>query len=165
MQKNAIVSGGLGAVGTAIVNKLQSIGYHITATLGPKDQAENDAESNVTYQKVDLTIDGETKRFVDDYLSREANIDLLVLTVGGFSMGSLEQTTMNSINRMIDLNFHTAFNVVKPAVKKMCEQVPDQRSNHRKAKMPWLTVFPSPCCFPLQKCLMLNTMSKILTQQ
>ena len=122
MQKNAIVSGGVGAVGTAIVNKLQSIGYHITATLGPKDQAENDAESNVTYQKVDLTIDGETKRFVDDYLSREANIDLLVLTVGGFSMGSLEQTTMNSINRMIDLNFHTAFNVVKPAVKKMCEQ-------------------------------------------
>lgn len=122
MHKNAIVSGGVGAVGTAIVNKLKSIDYNITATLGPRDKSENDAASKVTYQQVDLTDDGETKRFVEDYLSREKTIDLLVLTVGGFSMGSLDDTTMNSINKMINLNFHTAFNLIKPAIKKMRDQ-------------------------------------------
>lgn len=122
MHKNAIVSGGVGAVGTAIVNKLKSIDYTITATLGPGDKSENDAESKVTYQQIDLTNDVETKRFVEHYLSRAKTIDLLVLTVGGFSMGSLDETTMNSINRMIDLNFHTAFNLVKPAIEKMRDQ-------------------------------------------
>ena len=122
MQKNAIVSGGTGAVGTIIVDKLKGIGYNVTATLGPSDNTENSDESGINYQQLDLMNDNESKQFVEKYLSQNGNIDLLVLTVGGFSMGDLEQTTMNSINRMINLNFHTAFNLVKPAIKKMSEQ-------------------------------------------
>lgn len=122
MQKNAIITGGVGALGTAIVNKLNSINYRITATLGPGDQAESDAGSNLIYQKVNLTGEEETNDFVKDYFSREPKVDLLVLTVGGFSAGSLEDTTVTDINRMINLNFHTAFNLVKPVVKKMRAQ-------------------------------------------
>lgn len=122
MQKNAIVSGGVGAVGTAIVNRLQNMNYKITATLGPSDQGKSDAGPNLDYRKVDLTNDRETNDFVADYGSQESKLDLLVLTVGGFSMGNLEKTTMRDIDRMINLNFHTAFNLVKPAMEKMCSQ-------------------------------------------
>jgi len=42
-----------------------------------------------------------------------------ILMVGGFSMGNLSDTELKDIDRMIDLNFSTTYNIARPLFKHM----------------------------------------------
>jgi NAD(P)-dependent dehydrogenase (short-subunit alcohol dehydrogenase family) len=59
--------------------------------------------------------------FAKDYKLQYGEVDAIALLVGGFETGSIEDTTVANMNKMIKLNFFSAFNMVKnflPVMKK-----------------------------------------------
>lgn len=111
--KTVLVTGASGNLGTSLVEELHKDGYHIIATLGSEKNLDIFKHlPNVDSHVVDL-LDADT---VSDFLSKigEKPIHAAALLVGGFTVGSLQETDVATLDKMYRLNFITAFNVVKP---------------------------------------------------
>jgi NAD(P)-dependent dehydrogenase (short-subunit alcohol dehydrogenase family) len=53
---------------------------------------------------------------------RNGSVDVVVLTVGGFAMGSVAETKTSDIAKQYTLNFETAYNIAKPVFIQMLKQ-------------------------------------------
>lgn len=119
MERNIIITGAAGNLGKAVVSKFKREGYRIIATVLP-GSGEEVEEADDVYE-VDVTDEKEVKDFVADYQLQYGEVDAVGLLVGGFAMGKIEETTILEIEKMMKLNFYSAFNMVKnflPIMKK-----------------------------------------------
>ncbi len=114
MKKSIIITGGAGNLGQAVTQLLIKEGYEIHITLGPTDDASSVAHSQVSCEKVNLLDASESEKFIKN---KKGNIEALICIVGGFSVGSIYETTIEDVNKMIALNFATAYNAVQPLLK------------------------------------------------
>lgn len=64
----------------------------------------------------------DSAKFVNGIVEKYKTIDVVVSTVGGFAMGSVEKTTTSDIYKQYKLNFETAYNVARPAFIQMLKQ-------------------------------------------
>jgi NAD(P)-dependent dehydrogenase (short-subunit alcohol dehydrogenase family) len=64
----------------------------------------------------------QSRHFVEISIARHKQIDVAVLTVGGFAMGSIDETPIGDINQQIRLNFETAYNIARPVFQQMMQQ-------------------------------------------
>lgn len=123
MSKTAIITGASGNLGRAVTTKLLVEGYFVAGTFlpGEKNTPEfsTDQFENVI---VDLSNEAEAKKMVDNVILKRKNIDAAVLTVGGFAMGKIADTTSADIAQQYKLNFETAYHVARPVFVKMLEQ-------------------------------------------
>ncbi len=112
MEKTVLLTGATGNLGGAISEYLQRKGYHIYAAT----RSGNLPASSESYtpRVADLSDEDSAAAFVRHGLDRFGKIPAAVLTVGGFAMGSLEQTSAADIKKMIDINFMTAWHVIRP---------------------------------------------------
>lgn len=121
--KTAIVTGASGNLGRAIVDKLLKQEFHVVAIVPPNDP--NPLETNhehLTIQEVDLLNEQETSHLIQSILLSGKSIEAAVLTVGGFAMGSIDATSTASIMRQVELNFSTAYNIIRPLFAQMRQQ-------------------------------------------
>ncbi len=119
MDRNIIVTGAAGNLGSAVVEKFKREGYQVIATIMP-GSGEEVEEADDVYE-VDVTNDKSVTDFAKDYKLQYGEVDAIVLLVGGFETGSIEETTLATMNKMFKLNFFSAFNMVKnflPVMKK-----------------------------------------------
>ncbi|EON75907.1 short-chain dehydrogenase/reductase SDR [Lunatimonas lonarensis] len=119
MDRNIIVTGGTGNLGRAVIAKFKREGYQVIAVVEPGTEEELD-EADDVYQ-LDVTDEDAVAGFAREYQMQYGDLDCLALLVGGFAMGSLEETGLEDLNRMFRLNFFSAFTMVKsflPAMKK-----------------------------------------------
>ncbi|MCC5936764.1 MAG: SDR family NAD(P)-dependent oxidoreductase [Lunatimonas sp.] len=119
MDRNIIVTGSTGNLGRAVIAKFKREGYQVIALVEPGSDADLD-EADDVYQ-VDVTDEQAVLAFAKEYHLQYGELDCLALLVGGFAMGSLEETSQADLSRMFSLNFFSAFNMVKaflPAMKR-----------------------------------------------
>jgi NAD(P)-dependent dehydrogenase (short-subunit alcohol dehydrogenase family) len=71
---------------------------------------------------VDLTNEDGSMKFVEAVISKYSSLDAAVLTVGGFAMGKIADTSSADILKQYKLNFETAFHVARPVFTQMMKQ-------------------------------------------
>jgi NAD(P)-dependent dehydrogenase (short-subunit alcohol dehydrogenase family) len=119
MERNIIITGAAGNLGKAVVSKFKREGYRIIATVLP-GSGEEVEEADDVYE-VDVTDEKGVKDFVADYQLQYGEVDAVGLLVGGYAKGNIEETSIMDIEKMMKLNFYSAFNMVKnflPIMKK-----------------------------------------------
>ncbi|MBN3580855.1 SDR family NAD(P)-dependent oxidoreductase [Algoriphagus aestuarii] len=119
MSRNIIITGATGNLGTAVVEKFKREGYHIIVLTRP-DKDEYMEEADDSYE-VDVTDEEQVTAFVKEFQLQYGELDALALLVGGFSMGGFEKTSMEDVQKMFQLNFFSAFHLVRgflPIMKK-----------------------------------------------
>ncbi|MGG9960649.1 SDR family NAD(P)-dependent oxidoreductase [Ferruginibacter sp. SUN106] len=121
--KTAIVTGASGNLGQAVVKKFLSEGYHVVGTIVPNDPVPLDID-NKKLEKivVDLVNEDDTDQFVQNIITKYSGIDAVVLTVGGFAMGTFANTKTADIHKQYQLNFETAYNIARPVFVQMLLQ-------------------------------------------
>ena len=121
--KTAIVTGAMGNLGHPIVKKFIDNNYRVFGTVAPNEAAPVDLPPD-KFEKViiDLISEEESTNFVADIISNYNSIDVAILTVGGFAIGSVTETKTSDIAKQYKLNFETAFNVARPVFREMLKQ-------------------------------------------
>jgi NAD(P)-dependent dehydrogenase (short-subunit alcohol dehydrogenase family) len=114
MKPTVLITGAGGALGTAVLERFLKDGYHIHAALGPQEKPVIPENDNLSYHRVDLARTAEAGALVGRILEAEDEIRAAILLVGGFAMGSLRESGTAEVQRMMQLNFETALNVVGP---------------------------------------------------
>jgi NAD(P)-dependent dehydrogenase (short-subunit alcohol dehydrogenase family) len=121
--KTAIVTGASGNLGQAVINKFIGEGYRVIGTVVPNDLVPiNFPAENFEKIVVDLMNEDDAQKFVNAIIATYSTIDAVVLTVGGFAMGSIADTASSDIMKQYKLNFETTYNVVRPAFIQMMKQ-------------------------------------------
>jgi NAD(P)-dependent dehydrogenase (short-subunit alcohol dehydrogenase family) len=111
MSKSIIITGATGNLGSAVTKRLLADGYKLYTTLLPTEKIPDDP--HIHGMHTDLQSEAECGRYVDEVVHRGADLRAGILLVGGFQMGGLADTTVEDIDKMIRLNFYTAFPMVK----------------------------------------------------
>lgn len=119
MERNLIITGAAGNLGRAVVEKFKREGYRVIAIVLP-GMGDDVDEADDVYE-LDITDEVAVKEFANDYIMQYGEVDAIGLLVGGFAMGNIEETGLQDLEKMIKLNFFSAFNMVKnflPLMKK-----------------------------------------------
>jgi NAD(P)-dependent dehydrogenase (short-subunit alcohol dehydrogenase family) len=121
--KTAIVTGATGNLGQAVVNKFIDEGYKVIGTVIPNDTLQlNYPDDKFEAVVVDLMNEADSADFVSEVIAEYSFIDVVVLTVGGFAMGSIAETSSADVMKQYKLNFETAYNVARPVFVQMMKQ-------------------------------------------
>jgi NAD(P)-dependent dehydrogenase (short-subunit alcohol dehydrogenase family) len=122
-KKTVIITGASGNLGQAVVKKFIAEGYFAVGTIIPNDPAVLDYPAD-SFEKIvaDLMNEEDSQKFVESVISKYGNIDVAVLTVGGFAMGGIAETKTSDIIKQYKLNFETAYNIARPTFMQMIKQ-------------------------------------------
>lgn len=118
--KTAIVTGAAGNLGQAVADKFLSEGYKVIGTVNRNKAGA--AVSGLETIEVDLMNEDSAGKFVESVISKHGQIDVAVLTVGGFAMGKIADTKASDVLFQYKLNFETAYNVARPVFAQMMKQ-------------------------------------------
>lgn len=119
--RNALVTGGTGALGRAVVRRLlrDVVGVHVTwrseAEVAALNAYLGEDAGRVTYHRTDVTRAEE----VDALADALGSVTILVNAVGGFAMTPLADTDETAWRRMIDMNATSALLCTRACVPAM----------------------------------------------
>lgn len=118
--KNIIVTGANGNLGVAVVKRILADGNRVIA-VGSSGNTLGFAKDNSNFElhDIDLTKHEEAWTFSETVIEKYGQIDGAALLVGGFAMGNIADMQYEDMEKMIRLNFATAFNVAKPLFNHM----------------------------------------------
>jgi NAD(P)-dependent dehydrogenase (short-subunit alcohol dehydrogenase family) len=116
MSKVAIITGATGNLGKTVSKKMIEAGYTVIGTVKSRQEKQPENDS-VTYKAVDLTDTNAVWLFVQEIIDQYGKINAALCLAGGFDMVPLSETNRKELERMINLNFYTAFNIVRPILK------------------------------------------------
>jgi NAD(P)-dependent dehydrogenase (short-subunit alcohol dehydrogenase family) len=112
----ALVTGGSGALGQAIVRRLLAGGASVAVPWIVEDEAKRLRESTaaageqrVHLARADVAAPASFDEFVKGALARFGRIDVLVNGVGGFEGGDLVSTPPDAWHRMLTMNLTTTY--------------------------------------------------------
>ena len=121
--KTAMVTGASGNMGQAAVKKFLAEGYKVIGTIIPNDPVKIDVDSpNFETTIVNLADEENSQQFIESVIQKNGRIDVAVLTVGGFAMGTVVETKTADVLKQYKLNFETAYNTARPAFIQMLKQ-------------------------------------------
>src|SRR5262245_48641890 len=121
--KTAIITGASGNLGQAVIKKFLAEGFTVVGTVIPNDPvAINIQEPAFEPVIVDLMSEESSQQFVANIVGKHQQIDVAVLTVGGFAMGKIAETKSADVLKQYKLNFETAYNVARPIFTQMMKQ-------------------------------------------
>jgi NAD(P)-dependent dehydrogenase (short-subunit alcohol dehydrogenase family) len=106
MNRVAIVTGGTGALGSAIARAFAGAGYEVHVTSSAPSKAAPDVPAKV--HAVDLADLQATRQFSAAF----AEVHALVLAAGGFAAGALADLGPDDLERMFRVNVSTAANTL-----------------------------------------------------
>lgn len=120
---SVIVTGTSGNLGKAVATKFFNEKYHVFGTVHKGDVFAI-AKGGVIWEDVavDLTDATAAGIFVKNAIRKHKDMSAAILTVGGFAMGNIEKTDTAGIQKMVQLNFYTAYHVAQPVWQHMMQQ-------------------------------------------
>ena len=121
--QTVIITGVSGNLGQAVAKKFLKENFKVIGTVIPNDPVQITI-SNPNFERVvvDLMNEDEAEKFVQTAAEKYKTIDVAVLTVGGFAMGSIAETKMADILKQHKLNFQTTYHVARPVFVEMLKQ-------------------------------------------
>jgi NAD(P)-dependent dehydrogenase (short-subunit alcohol dehydrogenase family) len=124
--KTAIVTGGTGAVGLAVVRRFLDEGAAIVATYrDPKEliKLPTSAGSHISTVQADVTVESDVQRLFENTVKGVGGVDILVNTVGGFlPRKSIADLTVEEWDRMMSINLKSTFLCAREALRRMINQ-------------------------------------------
>jgi NAD(P)-dependent dehydrogenase (short-subunit alcohol dehydrogenase family) len=121
--KSVIVTGASGNLGKAVATKFFNEGYNVAGTIHrglPSIQEVNEV-ANETFV-VDLEDEAKSDEFIQSVVRKYQQVDVVVLTAGGFTVGKIASTTVKDLLKQIYLNFVTAYTIARPVFLQMIKQ-------------------------------------------
>ena len=116
----AVTTGTGGNLGKGVVQALLEADFNVLGTMRYHNHVpELEKLPGFTRGILDVLDESACKAFVD---SLTQPVHLGVLMVGGFQMGSIQETTMEQIQRMIRMNFQSCFVLAQSFLEKMQKQ-------------------------------------------
>ena len=115
MNNNILITGGVGNLGATVVKTLLHKGYNLHL---PVRETKLDSTATLHYYTTDLTNETASAHTVEQIFEKSKGINTAVFLAGGFDSGGLHDMNMERLNKMIQLNFATAFNMAKCLVNK-----------------------------------------------
>jgi NAD(P)-dependent dehydrogenase (short-subunit alcohol dehydrogenase family) len=109
-----IVSGAAGNLGEVVVRKLQD--HFFVEAMVRKAQV---AEEHIHYNQLDLTDEMAANALVLRCVQKYKKIHSATLIAGGFTVGDLAATDYASVEKMLTLNFKTAYTIIRPIYEHM----------------------------------------------
>jgi NAD(P)-dependent dehydrogenase (short-subunit alcohol dehydrogenase family) len=120
--KTIIITGANGNLGTAVTHLFLEKSYNVIATvINEEAQKEMPDHPNLQVKVVNLAIEEEAANFIKESINRHQKIDGALMLVGGFAMGSINETRSEDIKKQITLNFDTAYHITRPLLQHMLE--------------------------------------------
>ena len=114
--RGVVITGGTGALGSAVVARLlgAGAGCHVT-WVEQRELAHFPHKDKVQLHQVNCA----DERAVTDFYSKLNEVWASVHIVGGFAMSTVEKTSADEVRKMLDLNAMTCFLCCREAVKRM----------------------------------------------
>lgn len=122
MKKNVLITGGSGNLGKAAVEKFLSEGHQVIATVSPGKGLGFEVRGSIATYEADLTSEKSVQDVIEKILLDHKRIDIAILTVGGFAVGSIETADGAVLQKMISLNFFTSYFVARLVFLQMVKQ-------------------------------------------
>jgi NAD(P)-dependent dehydrogenase (short-subunit alcohol dehydrogenase family) len=120
--KTALITGASGNLGTAVVRKFIHEDYRVIGTVSSNNSLVNFPKDQFERVVVNLSDETTANKVINEVIAKQKKIDVAVLTVGGFNMGKIVETSSQDVYKQYQLNFETTYNVVRPVFKHMLEQ-------------------------------------------
>jgi NAD(P)-dependent dehydrogenase (short-subunit alcohol dehydrogenase family) len=120
--KTALITGASGNLGKACVTKFLSEGYRVVATVSPGKDLGYSVSGPVETIDLDLTNESSVSTAIKSVISKHKTIDAALLLVGGYAPGGLAKTDGATLQKMLALNFQTAYFVARPVFQHMLGQ-------------------------------------------
>jgi NAD(P)-dependent dehydrogenase (short-subunit alcohol dehydrogenase family) len=122
MGKNVLITGASGNLGKAAVEQFLTAGYSVIAAVSPGAKAGFEVKENAIPYEANLTDEKSVQELIAKIISNHKTIDVAILTVGGFAGGSIATTDGAMLQKMMEINFHTAYFVARPVFFQMLSQ-------------------------------------------
>jgi NAD(P)-dependent dehydrogenase (short-subunit alcohol dehydrogenase family) len=106
--KTVFITGATGNLGTATVDKFLSEGYKVIATVSP-GKTTGTVPKEVELHPVDLSDEDAVEETISQVLAKHKTIDAALFLAGGYAHGGIADTDFARLDRMIAINFQTAF--------------------------------------------------------
>ena len=128
-QRVALVTGGMGGLGTAICRTLHDAGFKVAATYSPHNNApegwlaaERDEGYRFKAYKVDVADYADAEWMMQRLLADMGRLDVLVNNAGITRDRSLSKMTLADWNEVMRTNLDSVFNMSKQAIDVMMAQ-------------------------------------------
>ena len=128
-QKVALVTGGMGGLGTAICRRLHDAGFKVAATYSPSNKspegwlaAQRDDGYRFKAYKVDVGDYAETEWMMQSLLADMGRLDVLVNNAGITRDRSLSKMQLGEWVEVMRTNLDSVFNLSKQAIEPMMAQ-------------------------------------------
>ena len=118
--KIVLITGASGNLGKATVDKFLSEGYKVIATASPGKGGS--LGQGVEEYEVDLSDEDAVDETINKITTRHKVIDASLFLAGGYAHGGITDTDFARLDRMISLNFHTAFFMAQRIFQHMMTQ-------------------------------------------
>jgi NAD(P)-dependent dehydrogenase (short-subunit alcohol dehydrogenase family) len=120
--KNILITGANGNLGVAVVKKFLAVGWRVIAAdhSGSK-LGEVASHADFELHEIEASNHEITTRFAEDIIAKYGQLHAALLLVGGFAMGDIYTTTLADIQKMMSINFLTAYNFADPVFKNMLQ--------------------------------------------
>jgi len=118
--KIVLITGASGNLGKATVDKFLSEGYKVIATASPGKGGG--LGQGVEEYEVDLSDEDAVDETINKITTRHKVIDASLFLAGGYAHGGITDTDFARLDRMISLNFHTAFFMAQRIFQHMMTQ-------------------------------------------
>jgi acetoacetyl-CoA reductase len=128
-EKVALVTGGMGGLGTALCRRLQAAGYRVAATYSPSNKtpeawlsAQRDDGFRFAGYRVDVTDFADCEWMMQKLLAEMGRLDLLVNNAGITRDRSLRKMTAEDWQAVLRADLDSVFNVTRQAIEPMMAQ-------------------------------------------
>lgn len=124
----AIITGGTGALGTAVVSEFASAGatvvvpYRRESSYAALRQELGDLGARVHGQEADVADQGAVAALVEATLDQHQQIDILLNLVGGYDGGRFAETDLDLWDRMLRLNLRSTVVCTRAVLPHMLER-------------------------------------------
>jgi NAD(P)-dependent dehydrogenase (short-subunit alcohol dehydrogenase family) len=124
-ERVALVTGGAGGLGSAVVDAFLADGWRVAVPThsGPSDALESAAARHgdrLTWFPADLATEAGAAEAVERTVAWAGRMDAVVHTVGGYAGGApLHETAVETWDRMMAINLRSAFLVARAAIPRL----------------------------------------------
>ena len=128
MNKVALITGTSTGIGLDTAVALASEGFKVVATMRNLDKSQTlrDAAAakglDIDLRQLDVQDEQSVQSCVDGAVTDHGSLDVLVNNAGAGCVGTLEQTTMDDLQRTMDINFYGVWRATRAALPQMRKQ-------------------------------------------